>query len=173
MQNKQLYTIGHGVRKADDFLELLKKYNINYLADVRSVPYSRFNPQYRQPALKSFLEDNGITYIFLGDTLGGRPKDTSCYDENGRIDYRIVSTKPFFREGIESLKDVYKKHINLAIMCSESNPIECHRTHLISNALQKENIEIVHIDEKGNLQKHEDILLKLPNGQKGLFDDLK
>lgn len=173
MEKNPLYTIGHGVRLAEDFLELLKKYNIDYLSDVRSVPYSRFNPQYRQPALKSFLEANGITYIFMGNTLGGRPKDASCYDEKGKIDYSIVSTKPFFLEGIGRLKDAYAQDISLAIMCSESKPIECHRTHLISNALQRENIEIMHIDEKGNLQKHEVVLNKLQTGQKDLFDNIK
>lgn len=171
MEKKPLYTIGHGVRKAEDFLELLKKNDIEYLVDVRSVPYSRFNPQYRQPALKSFLEANGITYVFMGDTLGGRPKDDSCYDENGRIDYRAVSTKPFFREGIERLKDAYEKNISLAIMCSEGKPAECHRTNLISSVLHMEGISIKHIDEKGNLQNHEDVLSKLPKGNSGLFDE--
>lgn len=154
MKKKPLYTIGHGVRKAEDFLELLKRYHIDYLIDVRSVPYSRFNPQYRQATLKSFLEANGITYISMGDTLGGRPKDPSCYNEKGRVDYSVVSTKPFFREGIGRLKNAYAKDISLAIMCSESKPMECHRTHLIANALEAESIEVVHIDEKGMLRQH-------------------
>ena len=152
MDNKPLYTIGHGVRKAEVFLELLQRYNIECLVDVRSVPYSRFNPQYRQPALKSFLEENGITYVFMGDTLGGRPKDPSCYHENGKADYAAISGKPFFHEGIERLKEAWSENIVLAIMCSESKPSECHRKHLIANVIREEGIKVVHIDEKGQLK---------------------
>ncbi|AWH86718.1 hypothetical protein HYN59_17105 [Flavobacterium album] len=154
MEKTPLYTIGHGTRKAEDFLVLLNRYSIKYLVDVRSVPYSRFNPQYRQAALKSFLEVNGITYVFMGDALGGRPKDKTCYNEKGRVDYSVISTKPFFRDRIERLKQACAGNISLAIMCSESKPSECHRTHLIANVLASEGIDVLHIDEKGNLLIH-------------------
>ena len=85
--DKQIYTIGHGNRKSEDFLTLLKHYEIQYLIDVRSQPYSKFNPQYNQNELKFFLERNNIKYIFMGDSIGGRPDDKSCYDFEGKVDY--------------------------------------------------------------------------------------
>jgi uncharacterized protein (DUF488 family) len=96
--NKQpLYTIGHGNRKAPDFLALLKEYGIKYLVDVRSIPHSRFHPQFNRNALESFLSQHDIRYVFMGDELGGRPKDVSCYDMEGKIDYDRLKTKDFFK----------------------------------------------------------------------------
>jgi uncharacterized protein (DUF488 family) len=87
MGKKPLYSIGHGNRKPEDFLTLLKDFGIEYLIDIRSQPYSKFNPQFNQNDLKFFLERNGIIYVFMGDTIGGRPTDTSCYDKEGKVDY--------------------------------------------------------------------------------------
>jgi uncharacterized protein (DUF488 family) len=96
MEKSPLYSIGHGSRKSKDFLALLKKFGIEYLIDVRSQPYSRFHPQFRQNELKHFLEQNGIRYVFMGDELGGRPKDPSCYDNEGKVDYEVMKTKRLF-----------------------------------------------------------------------------
>jgi uncharacterized protein (DUF488 family) len=167
MQNP-IYSIGHGTRKADDFLSLLQAHNIAFLCDVRSVPHSRFNPQYRQQALKAFLEGNGITYVFMGDALGGRPIDPGCYT-NGKVDYVKISKTGFFRQGIERLKDAYAQNLKLAIMCSESKPLECHRTHLISKVLDDEGIKVSHIDEKGSLVTHRELLAKARKNS-GFFD---
>lgn len=146
---KALYSIGHGARKAEDFLFLLKKYEIKYLADVRSKPFSRFHPQFNRNTLELFLKENQITYIFMGDTLGGRPDDSTCWNENGKIDYKILKTKEYFKRGIDRLRIAYEKQTNTAIMCSERNPLECHRFNLIGDYLLNENIFIHHIDEKG------------------------
>ncbi|THU36002.1 DUF488 domain-containing protein [Niastella caeni] len=171
MEKKPLYTIGHGSRKSDDFLALLKEYDIEYLADVRSKPYSRFHPQFNQNALKLFLEQQGIRYVFMGDELGGRPADASCYDKEGKIDYEIVKTKDFFKRGIERLKTAYNKDVNLAIMCSERNPCECHRTRLIGMVLDNDNIILHHIDEHGKIKDHASVVREINKGQaqKGLF----
>ena len=124
MDKLPIYTIGHGARKAADFLGLLKRYAIAYLVDVRSQPFSRYHPQFSQKNLQAFLEENDIRYVFMGDTLGGRPKDPACYDEDGKINYNKVKTKEFFQEGIERLKTAYKKNLPIAIMCSERDPAQ-------------------------------------------------
>lgn len=158
MNKLPVYTIGHGARKAGDFLELLKRYEIAYLVDVRSQPFSRYHPQFSQKNLQAFLEENNIRYVFMGDSLGGRPKDPTCYDEDGKINYNKVKTKDFFLKGIERLKTAYKKNLPVAIMCSERNPAHCHRYHLITNVLDAEMIEVVHIDEKGELKTQSEII---------------
>jgi uncharacterized protein (DUF488 family) len=164
MTKKPLYTIGHGNRKSEDFLALLKEFGIEYLIDVRSQPYSKFNPQYNQNDLKFLLERNGIKYVFMGDNIGGRPKDTSCYDSEGKVDYEVVKTKDFFLNGIERLKTAYNKDINVVIMCSESKPCECHRSKLIGKVLNTDNIILKHIDENGKVKDQATVINELNKG---------
>lgn len=164
MTKKPLYTIGHGNRKSEDFLALLKEFGIEYLIDVRSQPYSKFNPQYNQNDLKFLLERNGITYVFMGDNIGGRPKDTSCYDIEGKVDYKVVQTKDFFIDGIERLKTAYNKDVSVVIMCSESNPCECHRSKLIGEVLNTDNIILKHIDENGKIKDQATVINELNKG---------
>ncbi len=164
MTKKPLYTIGHGNRKAEDFLALLKEFGIEYLIDVRSQPYSKFNPQFNQNELKFFLERNGIKYVFMGDNIGGRPKDTSCYDSEGKVDYEVVKTKDFFINGIERLKTAYNKDVNVVIMCSESKPCECHRSKLIGKVLNTDNIILRHIDENGKVKDQATVINELNKG---------
>ena len=171
MQEHAIYTIGHGTRTADLFLALLKEHGIEYLIDVRSKPFSRFNPQYNQDTLNAFLEANGVKYVFMGDELGGRPKDPLCYDNYNKVNYEIVKTRPFFLNGIERLKKAYDNKSRVAIMCSESKPLECHRTRLISVVLEGLTIPVQHIDEKGVLKNHTEMFNDLSNQKsKNLFD---
>lgn len=169
MEKKPLYTIGHGNRKPDEFLALLKNFGIEYLVDVRSQPYSKFNPQFNQNDLKFFLERNGIKYVFMGDSIGGRPNDKSCYDDDGKVDYEVVKTKDFFIQGIDRLKTAYNKDIDVVIMCSESKPCECHRSKLIGRVLNLEDIVLKHIDEKGILKDQASVINELNKGL-GEFD---
>ena len=167
MEKQPIYTIGHGTRKIEDFIQLLKNFEIKYLIDARSRPYSRFNPQYNQEALKNSLEKEGITYVFMGDTLGGRPTDTTCYDSKGKIDYEQVKTKDFFIKGIERLKTAYDKNLPISLMCSESKPGECHRSKLIGIVLSENDIPVQHIDEKGKLKTQVEVIKELHNYSSG------
>jgi uncharacterized protein (DUF488 family) len=167
MDRQSLYTIGHGARRIEDFLETLRNFSIEYLIDIRSQPYSKFNPQYNQGELKLFLERNGITYVFMGESIGGRPLDPSCYDNEGRVDYEKVRLKEFFLKGIERLKTAYIKNIPIAIMCSESKPSECHRSKLIGRVLSLDKIYLKHIDERNKVKTQAEVINEL---NKGLSD---
>jgi uncharacterized protein (DUF488 family) len=129
------------------------------LIDVRTTPYSRFNPQYNKNALQKLLEDHSMHYVHLGEQLGGRPKDPDCYNEKGKVDYSVLAQRSYFLAGIERLRTAYNKKLRIAIMCSESKPQECHRCLLIGKVLLEWKIPMLHIDEKGNL-KHQEELLK-------------
>src|SRR5262249_38076911 len=96
--------------------------------------------------------------------IGGRPKDSSCYDNEGKVNYEAIKTKDFFHQGIDRLKTAYAKDINVVIMCSESNPCECHRSKLIGGVLSLENIELKHIDEKGKLKDQTLVINELNKG---------
>jgi len=164
MEANTLYSIGHGNRSAEELTSLLKEYGIQYLIDVRSSPFSKFNPHFNQNALKFSVEKEGVKYVFMGDVLGGRPEDKTCYDDEGKVDYEAIKTKDFFKQGIERIKIAYEKNIKVALMCSESKPQECHRSKLIGEALRDENISIQHIDEKGKLKTQNAVILELTKG---------
>src|ERR1700692_4202888 len=89
-----IYTIGYGNRSIEEFIQLLQAYNIQYLVDIRSQPYSRFSPDFSQKALQQHLKQHNIGYIFMGKELGGRPKDSSAYKEDGKIDYEKLAALP-------------------------------------------------------------------------------
>lgn len=166
MKRKALYTIGHGTRTIEVFIRLLKEFDIQYLIDVRSKPFSKFNPQYNRNELNSLLKENHVKYVFMGESMGGRPNDLSCYDEEGKVDYDVIKTRKFFLEGIERLKTAYSKDINVVLMCSESKPSECHRSKLIGAFLDTQDIDIIHIDENGNIKDQVTVINEV---NKGLF----
>ena len=155
--NTTLFSIGHGNKKADTFLHELKKFNINYLVDVRSKPYSKFNPHFNQNDLKYFLKQYNIKYLFLGDLIGGLPDDKSCYDENGKVDYQLLKDKDFFVQGLNRLITAHDKQLKIAIMCSETNPRECHRSKLIGKELLKYGIDINHIINKNSFKTQSEL----------------
>ena len=97
-------TIGYGKRSLDEFLEVLKQHGIEYLIDVRSLPYSRYKSQFSKPALSKFLDEHNIRYVFMGDKLGGRPKDPSLWNTEGHVDYSKMRKNGVFRSGIDLSK---------------------------------------------------------------------
>ena len=147
-----LYTIGHSNHKIEDFINLLKRYGVNCVADVRSAPYSRYCPQFNKDTIAAALQAAGVAYVFLGKELGGRPDDPACY-EDGCLNFRRVAERQEFKRGIERLlADIPKHHI--ALMCAEKDPLECHRTILVSRHLKKHSIQIKHILADGSIEEH-------------------
>lgn len=165
-----IYTIGYGNRSLDEFLALLKQYNIHYLVDLRSLPYSRYHPDFSRNAIEARLKQQDIRYIFMGDKLGGRPQDADCY-VNNKVDYAIVREKAFYQQGIQRLYMAWQKQARMVLMCSEQKPQECHRGKLIGGSLCAKGIEVAHIDEVGSLKTQEEIEAILSGGQLSLFDD--
>ena len=164
MKDTTIYSIGHGNKKIEDLISELKSFDIEYLLDIRSKPYSKWNPQFNKATLELELENNGITYIFVGDTLGGLPKDRSCYDFNGKVVYGLIKEKGFFKEGLKRLTIANEKRIKLAIMCSESKPEECHRSKLIGQELLKKEISLKHIISKKRIKSQQSVMNELTKG---------
>src|ERR1700744_5902469 len=96
-----IYTIGHSNHPIERFLALLQQHAITAIADVRSLPYSRRNPQFNSKALTVSLDALGISYVSLGKELGARSEDPACYDEDGRVQYRLLAQTPLFNQGID------------------------------------------------------------------------
>lgn len=169
MKETTIYSIGHGNKNIEDFINELKSFNILFLLDIRSKPFSKWNPQFNQNELKFKIEENGIKYVYVGDTLGGLPEDRTCYDYNGKVVYDLIKEKNFFKEGIDRLIIANDKNINLAIMCSESNPEECHRSKLIGQELLKKKISLKHIISNKVIKSQEIVMIELTKG-KGTVD---
>ena len=112
MEKSTLYSIGHGNKSIETLIEELKHFDINYLIDIRSKPYSKYNPQFNQNEIKFSLLKSGITYTFMGDVLGGLPDDATCYT-NGHVDYDKLKEKDFFKKGLQRLITEMKKKSKL------------------------------------------------------------
>jgi uncharacterized protein (DUF488 family) len=154
-----LYTIGHSNHSIERFIELLKLHGITAVGDVRSSPYSKFNPQFNRETLQKVLKENGIAYVFLGQELGPRSEDPSCYVE-GRVQYDRLAVTELFTRGIERLLTGVKTH-RIALMCAEKDPITCHRMILVCRTLRSEPVEIGQILEDGRLERLRDSELRL------------
>jgi uncharacterized protein (DUF488 family) len=167
-ESQPLYTIGYGARTLDEFMAGLQEHRIEYVLDVRSAPYSKYKPEFSREALERTLKERGFRYLFMGDTLGGQPKDLDCYLE-GKVDYEKVRSKEFFQAGLERLKKACQQKLRAALLCSEGRPEQCHRSKLIGEALEAAGIPVAHIDESGELRTQAEVIRRLTGGQMDLF----
>lgn len=147
MSKSNIYTIGHGAKSLDDLFEELLKFEIRYLIDIRSRPYSKYYPHFNKEALANVFKARvDINYSWWGDVLGGLPPaDWNCYDADGKIDYDKLGMNPIFQSGIERIVNADKINCKVAMMCSEADPQMCHRSKLIGRMLENFNIEVLHI----------------------------
>jgi uncharacterized protein (DUF488 family) len=170
-----IFSIGYGGRQFDEFLDLIKKYKINYVIDVRSKPYSRYNPDFTRDKLQQLLTNESIYYVYMGDVLGGQPSSQQLYTPEGYVDYKAINREESYQLGIERLHHAIKQNLCLALMCSERNPQECHRSKLIGETLSSQGYTIAHIDGMGELQyqdKNNNFLDQFRSPQLPLFEDM-
>ncbi len=165
-----IYTIGYGRRSMSEFIDALQQYQIAFLIDVRSVPHSRYKPEFSKKSLANEVEQHGIRYVFMGDLLGGKPDDETCY-VNGMVDYEKVKNAEFYQRGIARLRTAFSQQQRVALMCAEEKPEHCHRTKLISTTLTTEELPVVHIDENNEERTQEQIIERITGGQMSLFGE--
>ncbi|MBN1246565.1 MAG: DUF488 domain-containing protein [Anaerolineae bacterium] len=140
-----LYTIGHSNHTVADFIALLRQHAITTIVDVRSQPYSQWADQFNQELLQHDLAEAGIAYVFMGDTLGGRPPDQALYTAgHERPDYEKMATTPGYQQGIQRLLELAADR-SVGIMCSEGDYKECHRHLLITQTLVADGVRVRHI----------------------------
>jgi uncharacterized protein (DUF488 family) len=139
----EILTVGHSTRDYEGFLGLLREAEVSAVADVRTHPYSRQFPHFNRETLKAELRTDGIAYVFLGDELGGRPRDIKYYCD-GAADYEKMATDENFKKGIDRVLNGAKQY-RIALMCSEGNPLDCHRCLLVGRALSERGADVQHI----------------------------
>jgi uncharacterized protein (DUF488 family) len=163
-----IYSIGHSTHSWEDFLKLLATHSVEVVADVRSRPYSRFNPQFNRDVMEKHLEEAGIRYLFLGKELGGKPQDPDrpLADE---LVWEYLRSRPQFKEGLAKLLEEARQ-ARVCLLCAEADPARCHRGQLLAPELVAQGVEVRHILADGSLLDHRDlkIVTKKPS-QKRLF----
>ena len=171
-RRRPLFTIGHSNHSIEHFLELLRRHGVEVIADVRSRPYSRFVPHFGRERLARLLDDAGLGYLFLGQELGGKPLQDDS--PQARLDYPARTREPSFQRGIETLLDVLAER-QVALMCRERDPLDCHRLHLICRHLRPMALDIRHILPDGDVEVQQAterrLLERAEKRQLNLFDD--
>ena len=163
-----IYTIGYGARTLEQLMAVLHTSQVAFLIDIRSAPYSRFKPEFSQEPLARECERRHIRYVFMGDVLGGRPVDPTCYTD-GKVDYDKVKQTAAYREGIERIRRAFEQQRRVMLMCSEGRPEACHRSKLIGESLTGLHIPVLHLDENDQLLTQDAVIARLTGGQLTLF----
>lgn len=167
---RELWTIGHSNRSIEAYIETLNIVGMQSVVDVRSQPFSKYTTHFNQAQIKESLSRARIQYIFMGDRLGGRPPEPEMYDDAGHVNYRMLSESARFQEGIsELLRTVSQSRV--AIMCTEENPIDCHRRLLIARVLNGD-ATIIHIRSDGSTVDEDSFAAQFDKARpQKLFDD--
>jgi uncharacterized protein (DUF488 family) len=143
-------TIGHSNLPPERFVALLGGAAVTAIADVRSVPFSRWCPWFTAKPLAGLLARADIAYLSFGDALGGRPRERTLY-RDGVIDYEAVAATPRFQAGLERLI-VETRRLRVCIMCAEREPLDCHRFLLVARALAERGLVAGHILADGSIE---------------------
>ena len=153
--NMEVLTIGHSTQSYEEFLRRLRDAEVTAVADVRSTPFSRHLPHFNSDTLRDELRLDKIAYVFLGDELGGRPKERQFFCE-GVADYAKMAHSEAFKKGLDRVAEGARKY-TLALMCSEQDPLDCHRCLLVGRALAAKGVKVRHILIDGSTVEHAEI----------------
>lgn len=152
----RVLAIGHSTRPIEELIDLLLRAEAATVADVRTIPRSRANPQYEGPALARSLSEAGVAYVHLPE-LGGlrharKGSPNGAWRNASFRGYADHMQTPEFEEGLSELRAVAKSG-PVAIMCAEAVPWRCHRS-LLADALAARGVLVHHIVGKGRTEPH-------------------
>lgn len=153
--NNILYTIGHSQHDVKYFIYMLQKYEINYVLDVRSTPYSQFAENFNRENIKIALKKAGIEYSFMGSYFGARPEEWNLYSKDGYLDFEKARKSVKFQNGVHNVIKGIHEGNSIALMCTEKDPIECHRAIMVARTFYEKKINVQHILADGSLQGHD------------------
>lgn len=146
-----LFTIGHTNHSQNEFLNLLRASNITYILDVRSTPFSQFTSQFNKDVIADYLKKNGVIYNHLGKFFGARPTDKSLYTKQGYLDFEKARASENFQKGLENVTLGLNKGFNIALMCTEKDPFDCHRAIMVARGFELKGIDVSHILPDGKI----------------------
>lgn len=155
-----VYTIGHSNHSPEEFLRLLQAHCITCVADVRSMPASKHSPQFNQDILEGFLKYHHINYQFFGREFGARRTDS--YNQQGQVDFELAVKTDLFQQGVKRINTLLEGN-RMSLMCSEANPLDCHRFALVARYFHNQGIEIRHILKDASLTTHKQLEKEMIN----------
>ncbi len=168
--NGELFTVGSSNQAINDFISLLQKYKINSLVDVRSVPYSKFSPQFNELSLKNELKKHSIQYSSFKHEFGARRIEKAAFHD-GRVSFDAVKELDVFKNGISRIVVGIEKGYRIALMCTEKDPIDCHRFILVSRNIEMSaQIQASHIMMDGSLKSTEELEAQMLDKYRLKFD---
>ena len=157
-----LYSIGYATKPLTKFMAQLQGFEVDVVADVRSVPYSAAFHDYRREPLQRALRQQGISYVYLGKELGPRSTNPAHYDETGQVQYDRLQRSNNFLDGIQRIRAGLAKGLNIALLCAEKDPAFCHRSLLIGHHLARANVlPVQHILFDGELESQAELEQRL------------
>lgn len=166
----EVYTVGHSTHSIDRFIDLLLRNQIQVIVDVRSSPFSKFNPQFNRKELQESLRQEGIRYLFLGKELGARSDDPTCYVAD-KVQYDRLAKTALFQSGLDRVIEGSGK-FRVALMCAEKDPLDCHRTILVARELVKKGLAVTHILDSGAREPHGESIKRLVAALGMSLDDM-
>ena len=143
--SKYIFTIGYSGFSIEEFIKSLKQYNIKVVIDVRSSAYSERYPDYNKPNIENILKANRIYYRNYVTEFGARQDDLSFYNEDGYLDFEKFSKSEQFQLGIKKICNSIEQGYQVALMCAEIKPIQCHRTILVARTFHAKGFKVIHI----------------------------
>jgi uncharacterized protein (DUF488 family) len=152
----EVLTIGYAGLSKDAMCALLLEHNVQAIADVRSSPYSKTFPDYGKEQIPKWLAEKGIRYAYLGDELGPRSKNNQHYKDD-QVQFDLLSQTELFKSGLRRLAKG-SETMRIAIMCAENDPMTCHRSLLVAEYGQSNDMSFSHILKNGSKETHQEML---------------
>ena len=149
-------TIGHSNHEARWLVSLLALHHVEVLVDIRSTPVTQRTPHFDLPEIRKLIKSAGMRFVYLGSELGGRPKDSRMYDADGYVLYWRLAESDAFVRGMARL-EAESRHSTVAVMCSEEDPLGCHRRLLVGRVLNSQGVTTGHIRGDGTLESEESV----------------
>ena len=152
-----IYTLGHSNYTIEKLMDMLKKYDINCVVDIRGTPYSKYNVQFDKEIIRYTLTKAGFIYIYMAKEFAAKRINKESYNEEGYSDFELVVNEKDFLDGIERLKNGCNKGYRIALLGAMQEPIRCHRSILVGRALIKYGFNVKHILDDYSIASQDDI----------------
>ena len=157
----KIFTVGHSNGTTEELLSLLTLAGIDCVVDVRSVPASAYTPQFNKEYIKRVLSNNGIFYLHFGEEFGARRNDAIV---DGQVNFEKAVTTPAFLRGVERINLGLEKGYCISLMCSEADPLACHRFSMISRYFYDNGFDVQHILHTKEIKSHEELEKEMIEG---------
>lgn len=176
---KNIYTIGYTAFKINDFISILKKYNITCVIDVRSLAYSQHYPDYNKEVFTKTLKSSGILYRNYSVEFGARQTEKCYLSPKGYLDFKKYVKSERFEAGYKKVLAGIDLGYTFVLMCAETDPIDCHRSIMLGREFYKRGFEVKNILKSGEILLQNELEERLldkyfsTREQFSIFDDNK